>query len=50
MGHPALSWGVNITKVTLARADYIASLKEADKSNYEPLKYFMFANHSIQKI
>lgn len=37
MGHPALSWGGNITKVTFARADYIASLKEADKSNYEPL-------------
>jgi Fic-DOC domain mobile mystery protein B len=45
MGHLALSWGGNITEVTFARADYIASLKEADNSNYEPLKYFMFANH-----
>jgi Fic-DOC domain mobile mystery protein B len=45
MGHPALSWGGNITEVTSARADYIASLKEADNSNYEPLKHFMFANH-----
>lgn len=42
MGYSALSWGGNITEVTLARTGYIASLKEADSGNYEPLKKFMF--------
>lgn len=44
MGHQALSWGGNITEVSDARSAYIASLKEADQGNYEPLKIFMFGS------
>jgi len=42
MSYQALSWGGNITEVSDARSAYIASLKEADQGNYEPLKSFMF--------
>jgi Fic-DOC domain mobile mystery protein B len=43
IGYKALSWGGNITEVSDARSEYIASLKEADQGNYEPLKSFMFS-------
>jgi Fic family protein len=41
-GHNVLSWGGNIMEVTIARTEYIASLKEADVGSYERLMAFMF--------
>lgn len=46
MGHEVLSWGGNITEVSDARSEYIASLKEADQGNYELLRNFMFGVES----
>jgi Fic-DOC domain mobile mystery protein B len=42
MGQKVLSWGGNITEVSIARTEYIASLKEADGGSYERLMAFMF--------
>lgn len=42
IGHQVLSWGGNITEVSIARTAYIAALKEADNGSYEGLKAFMF--------
>lgn len=42
-GHDPLSWGGNITEISIARTEYITSLKEADNGNYERLKAFMFS-------
>lgn len=42
MGQSALSWGGNITEISTARTEYIASLKEADNGSYERLMSFMF--------
>ncbi|WP_331774578.1 mobile mystery protein B [Sulfurospirillum sp. 1612] len=42
MGHEALSWGGNITQVSVSRRAYIRSLKEADEGVYDGLKTFMF--------
>ncbi len=44
IAHQALLWGGDISEVSDARLTYIASLKEADQGNYEPLKRFMFSS------
>ncbi len=41
-GQSVLSWGGNITEISIARTEYIASLKEADNGSYERLMGFMF--------
>lgn len=43
-GHDVLSWGGDITEVSVARTEYIASLKEADSGSYERLMGFMFGD------
>lgn len=42
MGQSVLSWGGDITEISDARSEYIASLKEADTGSYERLMAFMF--------
>jgi Fic-DOC domain mobile mystery protein B len=48
MGYNALSWGENITKTSIARDEYIASLKEADNGKYERLMVFMFDKKEVK--
>lgn len=41
-GRDMLRWGGDITEISTARTEYIASLKEADGGRYERLMAFMF--------